>query len=100
MDYFAGLVGQEKTIKFLQRIISNRDINHAYLFWGAAGIGKMQAARAFAHALISQEDYQAHIYLKEGIHPDLNIIEIIEGKTRISREQIVKELEDSKNGLI
>ncbi len=93
MDYFAGLVGQEKTIKFLQRIISNRDINHAYLFWGAAGIGKMQAARAFAHALISQEDYQAHIYLKEGIHPDLNIIEIIEGKTRISREQIVKELE-------
>lgn len=93
MDYFANLVGQEKAVEFLQKMISSREFNHACLFWGAAGIGKMHTARAFAHALISQEDYQAHIYLKQGIHPDLYIIEINEGKTRISREQIVKEVE-------
>ncbi|NLO20961.1 MAG: hypothetical protein GX119_03040 [Syntrophomonadaceae bacterium] len=93
MDYFASLIGHEKAVEFLQKMISIREFNHAYLFWGTAGIGKMQTARSFAHALISQEDDQAHIYLKQGLHPDLNIIEIIEGKTRISREQIVKDLE-------
>lgn len=93
MDYFATLVGQEKAIEFLKKIINSREFKHAYLFWGAAGIGKMQTALAFAQALLSEEDGQAHIYLKEGIHPDLYIIEIIEGKTRVSREQIVKGLE-------
>lgn len=93
MDYFSNLAGQEKAVEYLRKVISSGEFKHAYLFWGTAGIGKMQTALAFAYTVIAGEDEKAHIYLDQQIHPDLKVLQILEGKTRISREQIVKELE-------
>ncbi len=80
-------------VGYLKRVISTNEFNHAYLFWGAAGIGKMQTALAFAYATIAASDDEARIYLTQMIHPDLKIVQVLEGKTRISREQIIKDIE-------
>ncbi|KUG04968.1 dna polymerase iii delta prime subunit [hydrocarbon metagenome] len=93
MDYFTNIVGQEKVVDYLKRVIDTKEFNHAYLFWGGAGIGKMQTALAFAYTAIAAADDEAHIYLNQMIHPDLKIVQILEGKTRISREQIIKDIE-------
>ncbi len=93
MDYFTNIVGQEKVVEYLKRVAGTNEFNHAYLFWGAAGIGKMQTALAFAYTAIAAADDEAHIYLDQMIHPDLKTVQILEGKTRISREQIIKDIE-------
>ncbi len=93
MDYFSNIEGQERVVEYLKKVISMDEFNHAYLFWGTAGIGKMQTALAFAYTTIAVSDKEAHIYLNQMIHPDLKIIQKLEGKTRISREQIIKDIE-------
>ncbi len=93
MDYFSNIEGQERVVEYLKKVISTDEFNHAYLFWGTAGIGKMQTALAFAYTTIAASDNEAYIYLNQMIHPDLKIIQKLEGKTRISREQIIKDIE-------
>lgn len=93
MDYFSNIKGQERVLEYLKAVINRKDFNHAYLFWGGAGIGKMQTALAFAYTAIGASDDEAHIYLKQMIHPDLKILEILAGKTKIARDQIVKDVE-------
>ncbi len=93
MDYFSNIVGQERVVEYLKKVISTDELNHAYLFWGAAGLGKMQIALAFAYSTIAAADNEAHIYLNQMIHPDLKVLQILEGKTKISREQIIKDIE-------
>ena len=93
MDYFAGIVGQERAIDLLKKSMDNANISHAYLFSGPAGVGKMQVAMAFAHSLIHLQDKQAGVYFSENMHPDLFIIEKLEDRSLISKEQISRELE-------
>lgn len=93
MDYFAGVIGQEKAVGFLHRCIENGNISHAYLFQGPEGVGKMLTAQAFARTLISNSDENAEVYFQEGLHPDIMVLEIGEGKTRLSKEQIQKEMQ-------
>ena len=93
MDYFAGIVGQERAIDLLKKSMDNTNISHAYLFSGPAGVGKMQVAMAFAHSLIHMQDKQAGVYFGENIHPDLFIVEKLENRSLISKEQITQELE-------
>lgn len=93
MDYFSDIVGQVRPIKVLESSINNSNIIHAYLFLGPAGVGKMLSALAFAHTIILEADRQSELYFKEGLHPDLLIIEKIENKTVISKEQVSKEIE-------
>lgn len=93
MDYFAGIVGQERAIDLLTKSMNNATISHAYLFSGPAGVGKMQVAAAFAHSLIYLQDKQAGIYFSENIHPDLFIVEKLDNRSLISKEQITQELE-------
>lgn len=48
--------------------------NHAYLFYGPRGVGKADAARAFAAALLTdgaQDPASAHARAMRGAHPDL-----------------------------
>lgn len=92
-DYFSVIKGQDKAINYLRNVILHRNVNHAYLFQGPSGTGKMAAALAFAWEIISFTDQDAQIYFKQQIHPDLKIIEIQSNKTKISREQIVKDME-------
>ena len=48
---FAQIIGQERAIRFLKRVIEGDKIPHAYLFTGIDGVGKTTTAVAFAQAL-------------------------------------------------
>jgi len=48
---FKDIYGHEKQIKVLQAAISRDRIAHAYLFYGAEGVGKKTVAEVFAKAL-------------------------------------------------
>ena len=93
MNYFTEIVGQERAINLLTKSMDNDNISHAYLFSGPAGVGKMQVAMAFAYSLIHLQDKQAAIYFSENLHPDLLIIEKLENRSLISKEQITQVLE-------
>ncbi|MGE5390682.1 MAG: ATP-binding protein [Deltaproteobacteria bacterium] len=93
MDYFSEIRGQERAVRLLQNSIENDNVSHAYVFLGPSGVGKMLTARAFACALLQRGDEQAAIYLKDGVHPDLLIIEKPENKTTILKEQISQGME-------
>jgi DNA polymerase-3 subunit delta' len=93
MGYFANIIGQDQAINLLQKSMDNGNISHAYLFSGPSGVGKMQVAMAFAQTLISREDKQAGVYFDEQLHPDLLIIEKLENRSLISKEQISQEME-------
>ena len=45
---FKEIIGQEKAIVFLRRVIANDKIASAYLFTGIQGIGRTTTAMAFA----------------------------------------------------
>jgi len=79
--------------RLLQNSIENENTSHAYVFLGPAGVGKMLTARAFAYALLARSDDQAGVYFRDGVHPDLMIIEKPENKTTILKEQITQGLE-------
>ena len=48
---FSQIIGQERAIHFLKRVMSKKKIPHAYLFSGISGIGKTTVALAFTQAL-------------------------------------------------
>lgn len=93
MDYFAPIIGHDNAKRFIKKIINEGIPNHAYLFIGPDGVGKMLTARAFAASILSQVDASAGIYLRDGMHPDQLIIEKAENRTLISKEQITKDME-------
>ena len=52
-DYrsFSRIIGQERAVDFLLRVIRGKRIPHAYLFQGISGVGKKTTAIAFAQAI-------------------------------------------------
>ncbi|MFY9324108.1 MAG: hypothetical protein WAO72_08175 [Syntrophomonadaceae bacterium] len=92
MADFSSIIGQDQATAILQHSLENGTISHAYLFMGPPGVGKQKTARIFINLLLEQEDSEAGIYLREGIHPDLMEIRVPENRTRISKEQISKEM--------
>lgn len=93
MDYFSTIIGQKKPVGFLTTCIMQKSLSHAYLFQGPSGVGKGMTARAFAGTVLAQEDEQAAVLLQQGVHPDLLILERAEGKTRLGKDQISKEMQ-------
>ncbi len=93
MDYFDGIIGQDKALQILRRALATEAINHAYLFTGPAGVGKKTAALAFARAIVLAHDPEGEIYFREKVHPDFMLIEKPENKTSIAIEQINREME-------
>ncbi len=51
MKSFSQILGQEKALGFLKKVISGDKIPHAYLFTGIEGVGKRTAALALARAV-------------------------------------------------
>jgi len=51
---FADIIGHRQPIDVLRRAMQNGKVAHAYLFTGAAGVGKTTVARTFAAALNCQ----------------------------------------------
>ena len=48
---FSAIMGQERAIRYLKRVLAEGKVPHAYLFFGISGIGKTTTALAFAQAL-------------------------------------------------
>ncbi len=93
MDYFQGIVGQDRVINALQKALASDHLSHAYLFIGPAGVGKYTTALALARAVIMQSDPQGEAYWREGVHPDFKLVKKADNKTLIGIEQITREIE-------
>lgn len=92
MHFLSSVKGQDKALNQLKKAMTG-NLSHAYLFVGPEGVGKMFTAKMWAYSLLAQFDEEGIIYLREGIHPDLLVIEKEENKALIGKERIVKDLE-------
>ena len=68
---FEGMIGNEATLRLLDRALTTGEVAHAYLFFGPAGVGKRTAARRFGAALVAGGDEAAEDRALRGLHPDL-----------------------------
>ncbi len=93
---FNEIIGQEKAIAFLKRVIANNKIASAYLFIGAKGVGKTTTALAFALSINCLDPVDGDACgrcssckkMIDRNHPDLIIIEPDQGKKVIHIDQI------------
>lgn len=92
MGHLDAIIGQDQAVGMLKKRLETGLISHAYLFVGPAGVGKQTTAQAFVRDLLAREDQAASVYLQEGMHPDLLEITIPENRTRISKEQISRDM--------
>jgi DNA polymerase-3 subunit delta' len=80
LDSFAPLLGQPQAIELLSRAITQERIAPAYLFAGAAGVGRSLAASCFVEPLLARQPLEP---IPEGLrqrirqrnHPDLLWVE-------------------------
>ena len=74
---FSDIIGQEMAVSLLTRALE-QGASHAYLFSGPAGVGKTEAALAFAAGLACPNggcgDCATCHRVQEGLHPDIEII--------------------------
>jgi DNA polymerase III subunit delta' len=74
---FSTIVGQEMAVSLLVRALE-QGAGHAYLFCGPSGVGKSEAALAFAAALACPEGgcgtCSTCRRVLEGLHPDVEVI--------------------------
>jgi DNA polymerase III subunit delta' len=74
---FADIIGQEMAVALLARALE-QGASHAYLFSGPPGVGKTEAALAFAAGLACPEGGCGACAtcrrVQEGLHPDIEII--------------------------
>lgn len=56
MHDFQDIVGNSSIIKTLKNSVINGRVNHAYIFEGEEGIGKMLMAQTFAKALLCEQE--------------------------------------------
>jgi DNA polymerase-3 subunit delta' len=93
---FKEIIGQDKAITFLKRIIAGDTIAPAYLFTGIQGIGKTTTAMAFALLINCMDPVDGDGCKRcssckkmiDGNHPDLIIIEPDKNKKGIGINQI------------
>jgi DNA polymerase-3 subunit delta' len=89
-----NIIGQSKVVDALVREIEQGKLSHALLFTGPAGVGKTTLARELAKALNCTGDNppcQACLHCRHielGAHPDVSVVEPLEGKESISIEQV------------
>ena len=80
---FSEIIGQERAIEFLKRVMARGKIPHAYLFAGISGIGKTTSALALTQAMNCQERMneegcgrcQSCRQVRSGNFPDLVFVE-------------------------
>lgn len=97
MSRFSTIVGHERAIRVLKRALASGRIAHAYLFWGPDGIGKEEAALAFASVLFCNNpgassrgepcgECPSCRKMEAGGHPDLHLL--APGEKAISVEDV------------
>ncbi len=83
----AEILGQERALHVLRSAIASKRVHHAWVFHGAAGVGKETTARAFGAALLDptttvdlsgvptpDPDSETQRLLRAGAHPDFHVI--------------------------
>ncbi|MFH1838415.1 MAG: DNA polymerase III subunit delta' [Candidatus Kuenenbacteria bacterium] len=88
-----SIVGHKKIIYFLQKSIDNNKLNHAYLFYGPAHLGKTTISENFLFKILCEKKSKCgkciHCQqLKKNIHSDVYFINKEENKKNITIEQI------------
>lgn len=71
METFSGIRGNAATIRLLENALSTGRVAHAFIFFGAPGVGKRTVARRFGAALVAGGDAGAEDRARRGLHPDL-----------------------------
>lgn len=71
MGIFDGILGNETSLRLLEKSLETGDVAHAYLFHGPVGVGKRTVARRFGASLVSGGDEAAEDRALRGLHPDL-----------------------------
>ena len=88
------IIGHKPIISYLQAMISNNTLGHAYLFYGLNGLGKNTLAQYFIKSIYccsnqSPCDSCAHCrQIVRQIHPDIIYLEGQPGKKNITIEQV------------
>ncbi|MDH3444755.1 MAG: DNA polymerase III subunit delta' [Deltaproteobacteria bacterium] len=92
---FAGIIGQGRQLEILRLALAKDRLHHAYLFTGPEGVGKRCTALALAlaiHCVEKNGDYCGRCVecerIKDRNHPDVRMVEPLEGKKEISIQQI------------
>lgn len=68
-------VGNEESIKELEKNLDNKDLSHAYLFLGNEGVGKFTVAKALAKRILCDENESYYCQIADDFyHPDLKIL--------------------------
>ena len=100
---FAQIVGHSKQLETLRLALAHGRLHHAYLFVGAAGLGKKTIGLSLAkaiHCSVGSRDFCGECAdcarIQDGNHPDVRVIEPLAGKKEISIQQI-RELEKELN---
>ena len=75
INAFAPLVGQRQAVELLTQAVAQNRIAPAYLFAGAAGVGKSLAARCFVELLFYTSRRSGENKRHLGNHPDLLWVE-------------------------
>jgi len=91
-DLFADIVGQQMAVSLLSRALE-QGASHAYLFSGPPGVGKGEAALAFAAGLACAERgcgvCNTCRRVLEGLHPD---VEVIAPEGNVIRKEEITEI--------
>lgn len=89
------LVGHKKIVNYLTTVVKNRRLNHAYLFWGPAGVGKELMAEYFirsiycvSKAAVPCADCLHCRQIERRAHPDIVYLNRPADKKNISAEQV------------
>ncbi|MCX8044317.1 MAG: DNA polymerase III subunit delta' [Desulfobacterota bacterium] len=92
---FSEIFGHEQAISLLRQMIRSATIPHAFIFYGASGIGKKTSAFAFAKALNCPnmlDDFcsicTACCKIEQRVHPDILYLEPFENKNTIGIDQL------------
>lgn len=102
---FTSILGQEKAITYLQKLVRQERVPGALLFYGTDGIGKRTTALAFAQALNCQDETSraqgescgqcpSCQALEKGTHPDVTVVDFAyQARLTIKKEADEEELE-------
>jgi DNA polymerase-3 subunit delta' len=96
---FDEIIGHSRQLEPLRAALESRRLHHAYLFVGPSGIGKRTVAMTLAQAVHCADATgdgcgrcAECARVKDGNHPDVRVVQPLEGKKEISIQQ-VREIE-------
>lgn len=87
------IIGHKDIIDKLNRLISNNEVAHSYIFSGQDGIGKLLVAKGFAKNILCKDNEKEQIMFDNNNHPDFKLL-IPDEKGTIKIEVIREMIKD------